>query len=123
MSRDRRRPIGLLIAGAALLVCVATALESAQPASVPEVLRARAIELVDAEGRVRAQLQVEDTGEVVFRLRDASGTIRVKLGAAEDGSGLLLLDERTEPGVQILAKESGTSLTLADGAERRQLTP
>jgi hypothetical protein len=61
--------------------------------SVPAIVRARAIELVDGRGRVRAQLDVESNGEVVFRLRDANGTIRVKLGASEAGSGLLLANE------------------------------
>jgi hypothetical protein len=92
-------------------------------AEAPDVLRARAIELVDERGQVRAQLEVEDSGEVVFRLRDSEGTIRVKLGAAKDGSGLLLLDEKTEPGVHLLAKDDGTSLTLSDGAGRRVFSP
>lgn len=56
--------------------------------------RASATELVDGNGQVRAQLNVDDDdGEVVLRLRDADGSIRVKLGASKDGSGLLLLDE------------------------------
>jgi hypothetical protein len=37
-------------------------------------------------------------------MRDASGTIRVKLGAGNGGSGLILLDETTEPGVQIIPR-------------------
>jgi hypothetical protein len=62
-----------------------------------------------------------------LRLLDRSGTIRVKLGASESGSGLLLLDGATEPGVQIIAKwgdtaakPTTTSLTLrgANGQER-----
>jgi hypothetical protein len=36
---------------------------------------------------------VESSGEVVLRLLDRSGTIRVKLGASESGSGLMLADE------------------------------
>jgi hypothetical protein len=50
-----------------------------------------------------ARLSVESNGEAVFRMRDAEGTIRVKLGASKDGSGLVLLDERTEPGLHVLA--------------------
>jgi hypothetical protein len=85
-----------------------------------QVLRVRALELIGDDGRVRAQLNVESSGEVVFRLRDATGTIRVKLGASEEGSGLVLLGDSTEPGAQILAKRSGTSLTLTakSGAKR-----
>ncbi|MGQ0569259.1 MAG: hypothetical protein ACT4P5_06970 [Armatimonadota bacterium] len=88
------------------------------------VVRAQAIELVDERGQIRAHLNVESNGEVVFRLRDAKGTIRVKLGASEDGSGLVLLNESTEPGVQILAKRTGTSLTLTGkGGRQRAIRP
>jgi hypothetical protein len=48
----------------------------------------------------------------------------VKLGAAEDGSGLLLLHERTQPAMQLLAKRTGTTVTLAEqGKEKRATTP
>jgi hypothetical protein len=84
------------------------------------VLRGRALELVDEDGRMRARLNVESDGQVVFRLLDQRGTIRVKLGASEDGSGLVLANDATEPGVHILAKADGSSLRLAnkDGRER-----
>jgi hypothetical protein len=87
------------------------------------VLRARTIELVDARRQVRAQIKVERSGEVVFRLRDQAGAIRVKLGAGRDGSGLLLLNERTEPGVQALAGAKQTSLTLQRAEQRNVLVP
>lgn len=62
--------------------------------------------------------------EVVFRLRDAAGEVRVKMGAARDGSGLLLLDGATEPGVHLLAKSTGASLTLGNTRGRRRvITP
>lgn len=88
------------------------------------ILRAETIELVDGAGEVRAQLKVEPNGEAVFRMRDASGTIRIKIGASEDGSGLLLLSDSTEPGVQMLAKNTGSSLTLTDKqGKQRVITP
>ncbi len=93
-------------------------------ASRPETLRARAIELVDKHGHVRAQLNVETNGEAVFRLRDAKGEIRVKIGAGGDGSGLVLLDGRTEPAIHMLAKDGGTSVTLTSkGGQRRVIAP
>lgn len=91
--------------------------------TVPDVLRARAIELVDARGRVRAQFNVQSTGEVVLRLRDSTGTIRVKLGADEDGSGLLLANESTEPGVHILATRDRTLLSVQRGERKQVITP
>jgi hypothetical protein len=102
---------------------VANATHAARGGSEGETLRARAIELVDQNRQVRAQLDVEPGGEVVLRLRDAKGEIRVKLGAGADGSGLLLLDGSSEPGVQMLAGKSGPSLTLSGKGGRRVLTP
>ena len=85
-----------------------------------DVLRGRALELVDERGKIRARLDVEPGGEVVFRLLDQEGTIRVKLGAGKEGSGLLLANDATEPGVHILAKATGSSIKVVnkDGRER-----
>lgn len=85
-----------------------------------DVLRGTALELVDQRGKTRARLDVEPGGEVVFRLLDQQGTIRVKLGAGKDGSGLLLANDATEPGVHILAKAAGSSVRVVnkDGRER-----
>lgn len=98
----------------------------AQPSPTP-VLRAQKIELVEANGRVRGSLEVVDGGEAILRLRDSSGAVRVKLGGATDGSGLILFDDSTEPGVHVIARRRGTSekptttsmrLRGADGRER-----
>jgi hypothetical protein len=115
--------VGLLSVNLALLLGSLLPGRAVVAQTAPSVLRARAIELVDDRGRVRAQLDVESSGEVVFRLRDGSGTVRVKLGASEEGSGLLLLDETTDPGIHMVAKRGNTSLTVAKGAQRHILTP
>jgi hypothetical protein len=107
----------------ALLVGAVLNDRTAHAREMKTVLRAESIELVDGSGRVRAQLDVSPDGEVVFRLRDAKGTIRVKLAASEAGSGLLLANERTEPGVHILAQRTQTSVLLQRGAKRRVLRP
>jgi hypothetical protein len=83
--------------------------QSAAPA-----VRASSIELVDDAGLVRAQLIVTPEGETLFRMRDAKGEVRTKLGASEEGSGLLLADDSTEPGLHILAKRGATTMTLSD---------
>lgn len=121
----RQRVMVVLVALNLLLaVTLLTRSDRATAASAPDVLRARAIELVDGAGRVRAQLNVESSGEAVLRLRDAAGEVRVKLGASADGSGLLLLDGSTEPGIHMLAKSSGTSLSVtSQGGKRRVVLP
>jgi hypothetical protein len=112
--------IALTAINLAILIFGLVQTRSIPAPSVPSVLRARAIELVDERGKIRAQLNVESNEEVVFRMRDAKGTIRVKVGANIDGSGLVLLDDRTEPTVQIRANGAGPSMTLIrkNGQER-----
>ena len=127
--------VGTLARGFTPLMAVAGAAGSQVPAastdSVAPVLRVRTMELVDDRGKVRSRLNVEPDGEVVFRLLDQEGTIRVKLGASVTGSGLLLLDEATEPGVHMIARQRGsadrpatTSVTLrGEGGRERVLSP
>ena len=122
--------LALALSAANLLLLGGFAITQANAAApdVQPVVRAQLIELVDSKGQVRAQLKTE-ADEVIFRLRDREGQIRVKLGAGEGGSGLLLIDERTEPGVHLLAGRSAvdgrpqTGITLADARARRTLTP
>jgi hypothetical protein len=125
------RTTQVLLAAVCLLLLVqlvsraaATAEPASGPSGVPAVLRARAIELVDDRGRPRASLEIETGGDVVFRMRDAGGAIRVKLGASRQGSALLLLDERTEPAAHLVVDPGATTLTLArQGGRRLVLEP
>ena len=122
--KARRLVVLLTTINTAVLVVLLIRSSSLFAASEPETVRARAIELVDQQGRVRAQLNVEPNGEAVFRLRDAKGEIRVKLGADGEGSGLILLDGATEPRIHMLAKDSGISVTLTNkNGQRRVITP
>lgn len=109
-----------------------TSVEQESPSrvqAVVPVLRGRALELLDDRDQVRSRINVEPNGDVVFRLLDRNGTIRVKLGASENGSGLVLLDRATEPGVHIKAGRNAdgattTSLTLrGTGGQERVIKP
>lgn len=77
-------------------------------------------EMVDAQGHRRASIKVEPEGDVVLRLMDKTGTIRVKLSANEQGSGFVLLNGKTEPGLHVLAKEEGSTLVItgSDGKKK-----
>jgi hypothetical protein len=122
--RAQRLLFGLMGINVAVSVALLAQTGRTSAAGVPDTVRARAIELVDERGQVRAQIDVEPSGEAVFRLRDSSGQIRVKLGASGDGSGLLLLDASTEPAIHMLAKNRETSVTLAgQNGRRRTITP
>ena len=103
-----------------ILVGAAVQARTAGAQGGEDILRGSALELVDEGGKTRARIDVEPNGEVVFRLLDQEGTIRVKLGAGREGSGLLLANDATEPGVHILAKATGSSIKVVNknGRER-----
>lgn len=96
------------------LVILCLTLTQSGPATAQAVaptLRGRALELVDDRGRVRSRLDVAPDGEVVLRLLDKNGIIRVT----------------TNPGVHLIARRAGTAerptttsvtLTGADGRPR-----
>ena len=114
----KTQPLSILII---LLNVVVILFIAARPKSeVVDKISVKEFELLDKNGNQRVSIKVEDSGEVVFRMKDAKGTIRVKMGAGEDGSGLVLLDDATNPGVHALATKNSTSLTLTgkDGKKR-----
>lgn len=111
-----------LLAAVAISYVVAAAPES--PAvDTSSVVRTQRIELVDERGNQRARLSVEPGGEVVLRLLSASGEIRVKLGASNDGSGLILMNGATEPAVHMIAEVGKTQVKVKDGSGEEVLDP
>jgi hypothetical protein len=104
----------------------------AATADVPAVIRARALEIVDDRGRIRATLSVlpEDpkvmwNGKpypetVLLRLITADGRPNVKIGATKLGSGLLIGGESDPTYVQVKAEggESTVKLINKNGVER-----
>jgi hypothetical protein len=132
ISLSRLPLIGLTLVNVAAAAVVIIGLSTNRAQAAPEpstTLRAERLELVDSKGQLRGQLHIEASGEVVFRLRDEKGQIRVKLGASEKGSGFILMDDQTEPGVQMLSGVSSltnkreTNVTLRDGGASHKLTP
>jgi hypothetical protein len=87
--------------------------------------------LVDERNVVRVRLNVKESELNLF---DKNGIIRVKLGAGEDGSGLVLSEGGTDASrgyVQVIARRAGTSerptttsITLkASDGRQRVITP
>ena len=112
----------------------------AQPRSVvaqgvAQVLRGRALEIVDDQGRVRASISVLPgdptrkmpdgstgfTETVLVRLINSKGRPNVKLQVSDEGSGLMLAGESDPTYIQIGAKGTNTSLKLTNKDGRQQL--
>ena len=109
-------------------------LGSAEVNSAGSVLRGRALEITDDEGRTRASIKVYPASvlpdgtaypeTVLLRLINSQGTPNVKLAATEDGSGLVLSGEANPTHVQILARGPTVSLKLANkDGQQQSITP
>ena len=116
--KNQRLPILLSAFNLLLLLFIA-----AKPSEENfEKIRVKEFELVDKAGVKRISFKTEDDGEVIMRLIDKTGTIRVKIGANENGSGLVLLNNSTELGFQALAKKEGSKIVLVDAnGKKREL--
>jgi len=111
----------------------------AQPAPAPDalpMLRGRGLEIVDAQGRVRASISVlpaepsaagHGTSEtVLLRLTTERGRPTVKIGASEPQSGLSVAGPTGTQDTYVILQATGTSsaLTLhAEGGRERRVTP
>jgi hypothetical protein len=120
------------------LFILMSALFRANSAATPEVapvLRGRALEIVDDQGRVRAMIKIfppdpnvkmpdGTTGypeTVLLRLIDSKGAPNVKISATEDGSGASFGGESNPTHIQILARGTNTSLKLVNKDGRQQV--
>ena len=101
--------------------------------SAAPVLRGRALEIVDDQGRVRATLSVLPASPgttlpagqphpetVLLRLIDRNGRPGVKLAVSELGAGLSLVGEFDATYVVLKAEGPGSSLKLTDRLGRQQ---
>lgn len=109
-------------------------LRSAEVNSAGSVLRGRALEITDDEGRTRASIKVYPPSvlpdgttypeTVLLRLVNSQGTPNVKLATTEDGSGLVLSGDSNPTHVQILARGTTTFLKLTDkDGQQRSIAP
>jgi hypothetical protein len=110
------KPGYLLVAGNIMLAgaLMWTRAQSQTPPPVHDVLRAKLIELVNDGGDVIGQLFLGEGGSGQLRLRNGSGDVRVKLGASNDGAGagLVMMDARTEPAIQLRSGADPAQLLL-----------
>ena len=137
----QRLPIALTVVNLGLLLFLLAQIEvrflglrflrSVEVNSAGSVLRGRALEITDNEGRIRASVKVQPASvlpdgttypeTVLLRLINSQGRPNVKLAATEDGSVLALGGESDPTYVQIGARGTTASLTLTNKDGRQQL--
>jgi hypothetical protein len=121
----------LLVLTLANLVLLAFSLSQTRVAAASNaqapILRGRALEIVDEQGRVRSTLTVipadPRTGypeTVLLRLIDSKGGPNVKIAATEDGSALGLGGESDPTGISMMARGATTSIKLSNKDGREQ---
>ena len=133
--KTQRFAIALVILNLFVLMATLFRANSAPNPEVAPVLRARALEIVDDQGRVRAMIRIfpadpkvkmpdGTTGypeTVLLRLIDSKGAPNVKIAATEDGSGVSLGGESNPTHIQLLARGTNTSLKLVNKDGRQHL--
>jgi hypothetical protein len=127
--KTQRFAIALTLINLALLILLSAQNLSAEAQNVVPVLRGRALEIVDSNGRVRASISVEPPvtmdsrtypETVLLRLSDPKSGPVVKITATEEGSALGLSDE-VDGGVQVSStKHQGNFIKIVsrEGRER-----
>lgn len=124
----QRLLIGLTAVNLILLVFLVAQISTVSAQQGPSVLRGSGLEIVDAQGRVRASISIEPPvvvdskpfpESVLLRLSDPNGP-RVKIDASARGTGLRLADGNGVGAIDLSAKVTGTSVkvTRADGREQ-----
>ena len=131
----QRLSIVITIVNLVILMLTLVHLRPATADGVLPVLRGHALEIVDAQGKVRASISVfpadpsvkmpdGTTGypeTVLLRLINSKGGPNVKIAATEDGSALGLGGETSPTYAQILARGASTWLKLVNKDGREQV--
>ncbi len=128
--KTQRFAIALTLINLALLTFLVAQNRKAEAQNVAPVLRGRALEIVDDQGRIRAQILVhgpEKVGEklypetVLFRMTDPKSGPVVKLTASEKGAALGLSDD-SQGGVQLYARgDKGSFLKVVSSEGKEQV--
>lgn len=119
--RFQRLGVVLTVINLVLVVFLLAWIRPSVTQDVVPVLRGRALEIVDNQGRIRASITLEPAvtmnsrmfpETVVLRLTDPKNGPVVKLTASEEGSALSLSDDSKDGGIQVLAKRTRSRVAV-----------
>jgi hypothetical protein len=131
---SQRLAVSLTVLNLVLLLGVMAQDRVAQAKSPLGVLRGRALELVDDQGRVRAEIKILPADPTVkmpdgttgypeavqLRLIDSKGSPHVKLGSLEDGAGLVLGGEK-QSYTQLLSRGGNPFVKIVDASGKEHV--
>ena len=130
--KNERLLVVLTIVNVSLLLATLVPVRAAVADGDAPVLRGRALEIVDSQGRVRASIGVlpaaaQANGEtsaetVLLRLITERGRPSVKIGASEKSAGLSIVGPSNTRDTYIVVEASGTTSSIRirneDGREQ-----
>lgn len=133
--KAQRVLLALTVINVVLLVYSLDQSRAVAAQDVAPILRGRALEIVDVNGRVRASISIlppdpavkmpdGTTGypeTVLLRLINSQGRPNIKIAATERGAGIVLGGESNPTYIQLLAEGSNTSFKLSNKDGREQL--
>ncbi|HSE30161.1 MAG TPA: hypothetical protein VLA93_01150 [Pyrinomonadaceae bacterium] len=127
--KTQRLALALTAVNLVLAVFLVSQIYRTQAHEVAPVLRGRALEIVDDQGRIRANILVHGPETVngklypetvLFRMTDPKSGPVVKLTASAKGSALGLSDDE-DAGVSLYAKDTGSFVKVVDKKGREQI--
>ena len=113
--KTQRVAIGLSVVNLTLLIFLLAQIRYAGAQNVVPVLRGRGLEIIDAQGQVRAEILVHGPETVngktypetvLFRMATAQRAPLMKLTVSEDGSALGLSDDSQPGGIELRANRN-----------------
>jgi hypothetical protein len=130
--KTQRLLVVLTLVNLALVVFAIAQTRPAFAADIPQVLRGRALEIVDAQGQVRASISVMPGGTsahgdrypetVLLRLITEQGRPSVKISSSEEAAGVSLAGPSGTKNTYVILEAKGTAsaLTLKNEDGREQ---
>ena len=128
--KTQRVAIGLTVINLGLLIFLLAQIRYAGAQDVAPVLRGRGLEIVDAQGQVRAEILVHGPETVkgktypetvLFRMATARRAPLMKLTVSEEGSALGLSDDSQPGGIELRAnRNKGNFLKVVNRDGREQ---
>jgi hypothetical protein len=129
--KTQRIAIGLTLINLGLLIFLLAQFRYAGAQGVAPVLRGRGLEIVDAQGRTRAEILVHGPETVngktypetvLFRMATAQRAPLMKLTVSEEGSALGLSDDSQPGGVELRANRNKGNFVKVVNRDGREQT-
>jgi len=135
IMKIQRIAVAITVVNLVLMVLLLTQFRTANAKdrheSILPVLRGRALEIVDSLGKIRASITLQPPvtmdgkyypQTVLLRLINEQGGPVVKIGAANNGSGISIVNPRND-GVVIVAEDSGGVIKFFENGKERSRQP